>query len=260
MTIYSLSSYLSYIPQKSIYTHCHQFLPSYSLEPCQPSFHPTTSLKQLMYQWLLLLTSINPQSSSYLTFSNIWQHDCFLLLELLSSCGFRASHFSVPLQLLGLLTDLFWKKSPRVSSLDFTFSWWSVLLVSFSFITSNKYTLSTAYFSSSGLSQLQTHLSVYSRSPLGYITDISNLTCPSLNSCSFPHTQIQSVSQFLGVIHQGSPSFWVLQPFWGMAQWRQVRNRAYRICGSFGVGGMEVEGQLGGQQRLVHKGKEREEK
>ena len=45
-----------------------------------------------------------------------------------------------------------------------------------------------------------------------------------------------------------------------MAQWRQVRNRAYRICGSFGVGGMGVEGQLGGQQRLVHKGKEREEK
>ena len=38
-----------------------------------------------------------------------------------------------------------------------------------------KYALSTAYFSSSDLSQLQTHLSVYSRSPVGYLTDISNL-------------------------------------------------------------------------------------
>lgn len=40
-----------------------------------------------------------------------------------------------------------------------------------------------------------------------------------------------------------------------------LRNRAYRIGGSFGVaGGMEVDEQLGGQQKLVHKRKEREEK
>ena len=41
-----------------------------------------------------------------------------------------------------------------------------------------------------------------------------------------------------------------------------LRNRAYRIGGLFGVagGGVEAEEQLGGQQKLVHKGKEREEK
>ena len=134
MTIYSLSFYLKLYSSKG-YLYSLSPIPTLLLSWTMPTklsphhFSKTTHVPMT----LLLLTLINPQSSPYLTFSNIWHHDCFLLLEALYVAS-RASHFSVPLLLLGLLTDLFWKKSPKVLSLDFTFSWWSVLLVSFSFI------------------------------------------------------------------------------------------------------------------------------